>query len=71
MNNDNFDDFDPFKFKCNYCYKTIVFTEQKIEKIKQKTPWTDDEYFILCEFCKKWHMETPTFIMTSGVFDNY
>jgi hypothetical protein len=41
MNISNFDnskDYDPFRFKCNNCDKSQIFTEEEIEKIKQKTP---------------------------------
>jgi hypothetical protein len=35
---DKFEDFDPFKFKCNNCDKSQIFTEEEIDKIKQKIP---------------------------------
>ena len=69
--NDNLDDFDPFEFKCNNCSKKQVFTMQKIEEIKQINPLNNDECFILCESCKKWHMEPPTYTMTYNNFDDF
>ena len=40
------DDIDPFEFCCDLCSKTKLFNEPEIEKIKQKTPGTKNDYFI-------------------------
>ncbi len=63
------DNIDPFEFCCDHCGKTKLFTEPEIEKIKQKTPGTENDYFILCQFCKNGHMQPPTFISTGGIFE--
>jgi len=58
-----FEDFDPFEFKCDYCGKSHVFSEKKIEKVKKKVPGTKNDYYILCQFCQKGHMRPPEIIM--------
>jgi hypothetical protein len=63
------DDFDPFQFVCDFCSTSKIFTEPEIERIKQKTPGTVNNYFILCQSCKKGHMQPPTFIASSGFFE--
>jgi len=65
MNNnpDPFADFDPFEFTCNYCGKKHVFTEEEIEKVKQKVSGTDNEYYILCKMCKTGHMQPPELVL--------
>lgn len=63
------DDIDPFKFCCDHCGKTKLFTEPEIEKVKQKTPNTKNDYFILCQFCKKGIMQPPVFISSGGIFE--
>ena len=62
------DDIDPFEFCCDHCGNTKLFTETEIEKIKQKTPNTENDYFILCHFCKFGHMLPPVFVSTDGIF---
>lgn len=62
------DDIDPFEFCCDLCSKTKLFNEPEIEKIKQKKPGTKNDYFILCQSCKKGHMQPPVFVSTYGEF---
>ena len=64
-------DFDPFTFCCDHCWKQHTFTEAKIEKVKQKSPNSKNDYFILCHFCKKGHMQPPTFINSWWFFDDF
>ena len=65
------DDFDPFVFECDICGKTHLFTEEEIEEKKTKIPGTDDDYWILCQFCKKGHMQPPQLVMKFDSFDGY
>lgn len=56
------DEFNPFKFVCDNCKHEHIFTEDEIEKTKQKRFNTQDEYFILCQKCKKWEMQPPIMV---------
>jgi len=62
------DDFDPFGFQCDHCQRKHIFTEDEIEKTKQKIPNTDNDYFILCQSCQKGHMQPPSLVIMSGLY---
>ena len=61
-------DVDPFQFSCDNCGASKLFTESEIEDVKQKTPGSDDDFFILCLDCRKGHMTPPSFI---SIFDDF
>lgn len=66
---DLINNYELFVFTCDSCGQEEDFTEEKIEKVKQKTPNTENDYYILCSNCKKGHMQQPGMIFSEDLFD--